>query len=247
MLGQLNRKTAFSIVTIIFMGLSILKLSLLNRAYQVYLQEQMGDLDIVSQKQALVINHELEEYLLSGFALATIVNELNGNLSGSQFQSVAQQLRQQYPEIISFQLAPQGIVSQVYPENNAFIGSNYLSESQNQISPLDTIQSRQANLVGPVPWGKNDRLALVSQIPIFIDNQFWGLVLTAVWWDDFLTNVGLMNSSEHNYNYQLSTYNPQNGRQNIIWQSESKTSVNLVEKTINIPNSTKYLANRYQL
>ena len=49
----------------VFLLLNILGFTIIEQAYQVKLQQQREDLSLIAQKQALITQHELEEYLSS--------------------------------------------------------------------------------------------------------------------------------------------------------------------------------------
>ncbi len=133
MVSQLsNKKISYLFTGIIFLVLNIIGLSLMNKSKQAYLNQEKEDLLELVQKQVLVAEHELEEYIFASFALGLLVTETGGNLSGSKFESLAKDIQKQYSDITSLQLAPEGIVNQVYPSNSAFIGDNHFSDSNHQ-------------------------------------------------------------------------------------------------------------------
>ena len=80
MVTRSNNKTSYFLTATVFLLLNILGLTFIDQAYQAKQQEQREDLDFIAQKQALITQHELEEYLSANFTLATIVNEKEGEL-----------------------------------------------------------------------------------------------------------------------------------------------------------------------
>ena len=241
MMSQLSiKKISYLFTGIIFLLLNIVGLSLINQAHQVYVYKQREKLFTLAQKQVFAIQDELEEFLFASFTLAVAVNETKGELSPLKFQSLAKQLKRQYPQISSFQLAPQGIVSQVYPADSSLIDRDHLADPRYQLEAISAKNSRLPNLAGPFILAEKKRLALIAHIPIFLDNQFWGFTLTVVWFDDFLTTIGLEKSSQIDYIYQLSFKDTKTNGKSIFWQSDEANLINPVNVNIKIPNGNSW-------
>ena len=232
-----SKKKVYLLTGIIFLVLNLVGFTGLNKARQVYFKDKKEELLILAQKQATVIHHELEEYIFAVFPFGSIMNQVEGNLSTQQFQSLAKELQQQYSKINYFQLAPEGVVTQVYPENSSLIGLNYLKDPKYNLQLSSNIKSRQPNLVGPILWGEQQKLTLIANIPIFINEQFWGLAIAIIDFDDFLASIDLQKSSTDKHIYQLSMKDVNTNGQTIFWQSHQQTLINPIELNINVANS----------
>ena len=187
-----NKKISYLFTGIIFLLLNFMGITLLNQAGQIYLTQQRETLFYSAQKQAFKAQNQLEELVLTSSALATMVDEANGDLTTNEFNALAQKLKAKYPHIGSFQLAPQGVVAQVYPFDADLLNNNYLNYIQRQWKDISFPESQQPSLFGPILWGQKDSLVLVGYTPIFVQGKFWGLASTLTWFDDFLTTMGWM-------------------------------------------------------
>ncbi len=85
--------------------------------------------------------------------------------------------------------------------------------------------------------GEKNNLALVAHAPVFIDDQFWGLAITFSDFDDFLEDIGLENSSQNKYIYQLSVKDAKTDGTTIFWQSAQQILLNPLEININVLNA----------
>jgi PAS domain S-box-containing protein len=236
MVSQLsNNKNTYLLTGVIFIVLNLLGFSFINQTRQLHIKERKEDLSSIAQKKVFVLDHELEEYIFASFALGAVINQSKGNLSAQEFQSLAKELQQQYPEINSFQLAPKGIISQTYPANSSLIGFNYLQDPKYRLQ--QSIKSRKPNLVGPILWGEKQELSLIANAPIFIDEQFWGFAISVVNFESFLSNIGFQKSSRENYIYELSLPDSNTKGKTIFWQSHQQFLANPIELNVGVPNS----------
>ena len=105
------------------------------------------------------------------------------------FDALADNIIANYGGISSLQLAPQGIVTQIYPleGNEKAIGHNLLKDPARRTEALKTIQSRKLTLAGPFELIQGGK-AVIGRLPVFSADKdgtdnFWGftIVLILIW------------------------------------------------------------------
>lgn len=106
--------------------------------------------------EAALIETQLQRSLTATFALASIIREKQGTIE--DFDALAKEMLKQYGGITNLQLAPDGVVSQIYPlsGNKEAICHDLLNDPERRQDALKTIKNIPARVTGkfssnPIP------------------------------------------------------------------------------------------------
>ena len=208
---QFPRFFKFGAPVVVFCLLTAVGFVLIRKFEQVQQAKQEQVTYELATRTASVIRHELEEAMFAAIALAAVVQEAEGEFAPGRFEIIAANLLKEYPEVSNLQLAPQGIISQVYPHDPRLLDHDHFSDPKHSYEAELAVTSRQPNLAGPLLWTETGQFALVSHVPVYIEQEFWGFTLTFIWLDDFLESLNLERYEASGYQYQLSRVDPQTG------------------------------------
>ena len=187
-----------------------------------------------------VIQHELDEAMFGAIALATVIQEIGEEIAPDQFELLARNLLQQYSDVSNLQLAPNAIISQVYPHDPRLIGHDHLDDPKHEFEARTAMTSKQPNLAGPLLWTETGELALVSHVPVYLKDEFWGFTLSFIWLDDFLNNIALEQLENSGYQYQLSRTEPRTGELQIFAPLDAKNFNPIVQVPIEVPQAPNW-------
>ena len=222
-----------------------LGISLFNKFEHIQTANQQRVMAELAIRTGSVIHHELEEALFGAIALATVVQETGIEPTPEKFSVLASELLEQYTQVSNLQLAPAGIITQVYPHDARLIGHNHLADSRHELEVQMAITSQKPNLAGPLAWTETGELALVSHVPVYTNDRFWGFTLSFIWLDDFLNRIALENLELSGYYYQLSRHNPQTGELEVFAQpniTDFKPTVQVPIEVLHAPSWTLGIA-----
>ncbi|MGP3372657.1 CHASE domain-containing protein, partial [Escherichia coli] len=112
--------------------------------------------------------------------------------SGEWFDNFADKLIKSIGGIENLQLAPDGIISNIYPlaGNESAIGLDILSNEQFKEAALLAIKNHQLIAIGPVSLVQGG-IAVISRAPIFLNKGtqhelFWGFASAVIYLDNLL-------------------------------------------------------------
>jgi len=186
------------------------------------------------------LEQQLDRSLSTTLALASILHQ-NGEINN--FDSLAEDMIYRYGGISSLQLAPDGIVSSIYPlqGNKKAIGHDLLNDPVRREDALATIRSRQLTLVGPLDLIQGGK-AVIGRYPVFISNKksnrehFWGFTIVLIKLSKLLEAVNFEQLTSSGYDYELSRFHPNRNKQIVFAQSD----IDIVHRSdsikINVPN-----------
>jgi sensor domain CHASE-containing protein len=125
------------------------------------------------------------------------------------FTKVAAELLAARPGVLSLELQPGGIVSDIVPRlgNERAIGFNVLKDPAQRAGANTAIQSRVLTVAGPLTLYHGEP-GLVARVPVFQQGRdgrdyFWGFVAVSMRFSDALARAGLDEVSTRGYNYAL--------------------------------------------
>ncbi|QLC74461.1 response regulator [Pseudomonas sp. LPB0260] len=154
---------------------------------QVVLQE----LSIVRAQLESYLNGDL--YQVKGLIGLPIANQ---RVNEKQFARIAAELAGNDQQIMSLQLAPNGIVTHVWPyeQNKGAIGHDLLADPQRRVAANRAIESRQLWVAGPVELIQGG-VAIIGRYPIFVDDtesageRFWGFATVLIDWSSVVARA----------------------------------------------------------
>ncbi len=191
-----NRVAAALVSSISF----IFILSIASAAEQQREQQLQAEADKALFSELVSIRGEIETalnaklYLVQG--LSGLVHA-NPQISETSFLQFARALGDGVNGIRSLQLAPDGIVRYVWPQqtNRAAIGHNLLGDEDRRAAANKAISSRKLWLAGPVTLLQGGQ-ALIGRQAVFLasgtaDEHFWGFATVLVDIDALIAEAGL--------------------------------------------------------
>ncbi len=199
----------------------------------------------IGAAHAHLLERQFDRSLSSTFALASVLRQ-SGRIDN--FDSLAAEIIKSYRGINNLQLAPNGVVTQIYPlaGNEAAMGHNLLEDPRRRTEALRAIESRALTLAGPFPLVQGG-VGVIGRLPVFVTDQtggerFWGFTIALIHLDDLLEDSELSRLVERDYNYQLSRIDPDSGLKTVFSGSIDTDLQNPISFGIDVPNGTWTLA-----
>ncbi|PYF78396.1 periplasmic sensor diguanylate cyclase/phosphodiesterase [Marinomonas alcarazii] len=162
----------------------------------------------LSRTQASVLERRLSAAFTSAQILAYEVEQNGGD--GEWFPNYAHKLIDSIGGIANLQLAPDGIISDIYPieGNESAIGFNIISTPGFEKEAMLSIQNHRMFVIGPVALVQGG-VAVISRAPIFLNKGtqrelFWGFASAVIYLDDLLEATQLKRLESEGYQYNLS-------------------------------------------
>lgn len=185
----------------------------------------------------------VDRALSSTYALSAMVRQGRGRLE--DFDTFARPLMSYYPGVMSLQLAPDGVVRQIYPlkGNEKALGHNLLADPARDKEAFMARNSGQMTLAGPFPLVQGG-MGAVGRLPVFLNPDknsppvFWGFVIALMRFPDVLHGAGLDWLSKRGYHYSLWRQHPDSGQVQVL-ASSGGAGLRLddpVHFRINMPN-----------
>ncbi|KAL9646184.1 hypothetical protein ABK040_008057 [Willaertia magna] len=116
----------------------------------------------------LSIEKQIESSFVANAIIGQVITELNYNITKDRANQLFQRVSKLFPDLKRFQIAPNNIISFVYPleGNEGLIGTNKSAQA-NQVSSIQrAIANRKMTLAGPLLSVLN-QVILLGQYPIF--------------------------------------------------------------------------------
>ncbi|MBO4456301.1 MAG: sensor domain-containing diguanylate cyclase [Butyrivibrio sp.] len=150
----------------------------------------------------------------------------SGMISPEDFQTMGEELFNDYLDVVSVTLAPDGIVNYIYPLNNGLAERTNLFDD-----PIEGIYADYSKMSGvpvinaPVKL-PDDSYGIVIRRPIFLKQEnsgsFWGFASITLRLSDFLNAVNIKALAEEGYEYKLTANNMITGDKQIIMEYSEK-------------------------
>lgn len=197
----------FALISVIVCAL--LSFFIIDTLHQAWKKEQTLTLDLIAEQQAELLSQAINQGLNTAVLLGKHVEYSQGQLTN--FEQHAQYLRKQAQAISSLQLAPNGIISHVYPKqgNEAAIGHNILQKDPRKQEAQQAIQQQKMTIAGPFELIQGG-LGIVGRYPVFIEQAdgaiFWGFSSVVLAVNRLLDNKNLTALDDHHIQYQLNTF-----------------------------------------
>ena len=137
-------------------------------------------------------------------------------LNDAYFQSIASRLYGDDPAIKTIELAPNGVIQNVYPlkENKEVIGMDMLAEHERKEAATLAKDTRKYTLEGPYDLKQGGKGALLYD-PIYVNGEFWGFSILVIDWDAFLTEIHLDELEKASYDF-------------VIWKKDRVTKEKII-------------------
>ncbi len=179
----------------------------------------------IGASEAYAISRQLDRSLSAAYALASILRA-GGKMD--DFEGLAGEMISRYGGISSLQLAPDGVVSMVYPlrGNEAAIGHDLLNDPRRRAGAIAAIASRNLTLVGPFSLIQGG-VAVIGRYPVFLNDTghtsdtFWGFTIVMIRMGQLLEDCNFGRLMAAGYDYRLCRVGGENRANLVISESLS--------------------------
>ena len=173
------------------------------------------------------VRARLDQYSMLSALLGNYISA-GENLDENTFSELAEKIPNEDGVIKAFELAPEGIVTDIYPKegNEGAFGLDMLQEHERKKDAILARDSGKYTLGGPYQLKQGGTGALLFN-PVYQDNnseqgEFWGFVILVIDWDRFIGEINLDYLSDADFCYRIWTYDRSSDK--IILNDQEKHS-----------------------
>jgi PAS domain S-box-containing protein len=195
--------------------------------------------------RAHLLERQFDRSLASTFALASILRQ-SGEIDN--FDTLAADIIESHGGISSLQLAPNGVVTQIYPleGNEAAIGHDLLNDPERRTEALKAIESGRLTLAGPFDLIQGGS-AVIGRLPVFVPGKaggerFWGFAIALIRLPTLLEIIDLDRLVERGYDYELWRIDPDSHAPIVFTRSAGTDLKDAIPFEIDVPNGKWTLA-----
>ena len=221
-----------------FLIVYILAVAIARQMHESHVSSQRLATKMLAQGYAQRIQERLQTALVSTYVLATVVKESGGRVQN--FDSVAAELITLFPSVSALQLAPDGVIREVYPleGNEASIGHDLLSDRSRNREAVAAVTTQQLTLAGPYNLIQGG-VGAIGRLPVFLVNErneshFWGFANALIRIPNLLDAAGLSGLAKAGYRYELWRLDPDTELRQVIARSGELPPVAPVEYVITV-------------
>ena len=162
----------------------------------------------------------------------------------STFKEFAERIFEYTPDIRSIQIAPNAVVSFVYPisGNEAALGHDLLNDPNRREDVLRTIERDTITLAGPFELLQGGQ-ALIARIPISEEGQFWGLGIVVIDLPPMLAEAGFA-EDDQDILYAIRAVNNAGDIQHAFIGQDTLFNEDVIYSSIELPDGKWELAAR---
>lgn len=237
---KIRKITVFSFLLCFALCSILISIAVVNRSVVEELQMEQLIMD-----KSVKINEVITKLLYKTEALSALVVQSNGDVTN--FERIASTIVDD-PSILNVLIAPDGIVSEVYPlkGNEGVLGLNFFKKGAGNKEAILAKEKKELVFGGPFGLVQGGQ-ALVGRLPVFIGEPngketFWGIVSVTLKFPQALEGVGLNILESQGFAYEIWRTNPDNNEKQVILMSESGYSerARYIEKYIPMLNAEWY-------
>ena len=191
------------------------------------------------------VRARLDQYSMLSVLLENYISA-GENLDENTFSELAEKIPNEDGVIKAFELAPEGIVTDIYPKqgNEGAFGLDMLQEHERKKDAILARDSGKYTLGGPYQLKQGGTGALLFN-PVYQDNnseqdEFWGFVILVIDWDRFIGEINLDYLSDADFCYRIWTYDRGSSDKIILAESQDNMSDNILTVECAVPNNTWY-------
>ena len=191
------------------------------------------------------VRARLDQYIMLSDLLGNYISA-GENLDENTFSELAEKIPNEDGVIKAFELAPKGIVTDIYPKqgNEGAFGLDMLQEHERKKDAILARDSGKYTLGGPYQLKQGGKGALLFN-PVYQDNnseqgEFWGFVILVIDWDRFIGEINLDYLSDADFCYRIWTYDRDSSDWIILAESQDNMPDNILTVECTVPNNTWY-------
>lgn len=214
--------------------------------HQSMLAAKRGAAQSIAFGHAQRITQRLQEAVAPTYMLASLVLREGGRVDN--FDSIGQELLQDFPMARAVELAPGGVVRQVYPlvGNESIIGHDLLKDRDRNREAHLALATRQLTVAGPFALIQGG-VGVVARYPVFFPDRegrsaFWGFTIVLVRVPELLNAAGMTDLAREGYRYELCRVPLNNGQCVAFAHNGEERMDNPVSVPVDVPNGHWQLA-----
>ena len=191
------------------------------------------------------IKSQLDQYVVMSDFLENTINE-GYALNQEDFSKLAEMIPNENGVVKAFEIAPNGIVSTVYPQegNEVVAGLDVLTVDEGHFDANLAKDTNEYTLGGPYELKQGGKGALlfnsVYQKDASGNENFWGFVALIIDWDRFIEQIGLDKLNDASYSYEIWKNEGNTSNRVVLAKSGNDLSKNCLTVECDIPNCTWY-------
>lgn len=195
----------------------------------------------ITMEYAHAIEQQFHASISSTYALAAFLRHNKGDLS--DFEQIAGEILNCHQAVIqNLQLAPQGVVTRIYPlaGHEKAIGHDLFKDPKRRDDALKAVRQKALTLSGPFNLVQGGN-GVIARLPVFLSQngspeRFWGFVTALIRTDNLLKASKLDRFGELGYVYELSKMTD-GQRQLIATTTAGSPPADPVTVSVNVPNA----------
>ena len=191
------------------------------------------------------VRARLDQYSMLSALLGNYISA-GENLDENTFSELAEKIPNEDGVIKAFELAPEGIVTDIYPKqgNEGAFGLDMLQEHERKKDAILAKKSGKYTLGGPYQLKQGGTGALLFN-PVYQDNnseqdEFWGFVILVIDWDRFIGEINLDYLSDADFCYRIWSYDRDGSGRIILAESQDNIPNSILTVKCTVPNNTWY-------
>ena len=191
------------------------------------------------------VRARLDQYSMLSALLGNYISA-GENLDENTFYELAEKIPNEDGVIKAFELAPEGIVTDIYPKqgNEGAFGLDMLQEHERKKDAILARDSGKYTIGGPYQLKQGGTGALLFN-PVYQDNnseqgEFWGFVILVIDWERFIGEINLDYLSDADFCYRIWTYDRGSRDKIILAESQDNMPDNILTVECAVPNNTWY-------
>ena len=191
------------------------------------------------------VRASLDQYSMLSALLGNYISA-GENLDENTFSELAEKIPNEDGVIKAFELAPEGIVTDIYPKqgNEGAFGLDMLQEHERKKDAILARDSGKYTIGGPYQLKQGGTGALLFN-PVYQDNnseqgEFWGFVILVIDWERFIGEINLDYLSDADFCYRIWTYDRGSRDKIILAESQDNMPDNILTVECAVPNNTWY-------
>lgn len=212
-----------TIVIVVFVAMFLIFGTFIFRETVVSINSSEMEAENLSLVYASEIEIEcMHTFQLNGIMAALLFAENDAFIS--DFQRFASHLLLGYPTVKCIQLAPDGIVSKIYPleGNESAIGHNLFMDPNRYHEAVQTRNSGILTIGGPYELSQGG-VGIIGRYPVFLDaekSEFWGFINVVVTVPQIFDSIDFSAISKHGYKFSIYKVDENTGERVHIYGSE---------------------------
>lgn len=186
---------------------------------------------------------QLSRYLENSDLFKNIISS-GYRISDEQFANLAKFMKKNKNVIEAYELAPDGVVRQVYPYegNEEAIGLNMLELPERKTEALLAKESEEYTIAGPYELKQGGIGALIFD-PIYLEEgnkkRFWGFSILVINWEKFLEELQIDKLGDADYQFDVWKKDAKGNRITIMNDGTGNVK-NALTVSCSVPNDTWY-------